>query len=68
MTDEIRAAVIAVAQSLLPALVLLGVLDWTEDQIAAVMLVVVNAITLGFLLVKTGQGETLRGGSGGPVL
>lgn len=50
-SEQIRAALIAMIQSLFPALVLLGIIDWTSDTIAAVMLVVTNAVTLGFLLL-----------------
>ena len=48
---QIRAAIIAVVQSVFPALVLLNVIDWTSDTIAAVMLVVTNVVTLTFLLL-----------------
>lgn len=50
-SEQIRAAIIAVAQSLFPALVLLNVIDWTSTTIAAVMLVVTNIVTLFFLLL-----------------
>lgn len=50
-SEQIRAAIIALAQSLFPALVLLGVIDWTSDTIAAVMLVVTNLVTMFFLLL-----------------
>ncbi len=50
-SEQIRAAIIAMIQSLFPALVLLGVISWTSDTIAAVMLVVTNVVTLGFLLL-----------------
>lgn len=49
-TDKARAAVIATIQSLLPVLILLGVVNWTSDQVAIVMLFVTNAVTTGFLL------------------
>lgn len=54
--NQINAAVIALIQSLFPALVLLGVIDWSSDTIAAVMLVVTNTVTLiglFFALSKT---------------
>jgi len=44
--NQINAAVFAVVQSLIPALILLGVLNWTPDTIAAVALVVSNTLTL----------------------
>lgn len=49
-SEQLRAAVIAFVQSLLPFLVLVGIISWTSDTIAACMLVVTNATTLGFLL------------------
>lgn len=52
-SEQVRAGIIALIQSILPALVLLGVVDWTSDTIAAVMLVVTNAVTLTFLLLPT---------------
>ena len=54
-SEQIRAAIIAVIQSLLPALVLLHVIDWTSDTIAAVMLVVTNTVTLFFLLLPNAE-------------
>ena len=50
-TDKIRAAIIATIQSLIPVLILLGVVNWSADQIAIVMLFVVNAVTTLFLLL-----------------
>ena len=50
-SEQIRAAIIAVIQSLLPALVLLNVVHLTSDAIAAIMLVVTNTVTLAFLLL-----------------
>lgn len=44
--NQINAAIFAVVQSLIPALVLAGVLSWTDTTIAAVMLVVSNTLTL----------------------
>lgn len=50
-TDKIRAAIIATIQSLIPVLILLGVVDWTSDQVAIVMLFITNAVTMLFLLL-----------------
>jgi len=50
-SEQIRAAIIALAQSIFPVLILLGAIDWTSDQIAAVMLVVTNFLTVFFLLL-----------------
>jgi hypothetical protein len=44
--NQLNAAIFALVQSLCPALVLLGVVDWTSDEQAIIMLVVTNAITL----------------------
>lgn len=50
-SEQLRAAFIAVIQSLLPFLVLVGVIHWTSDTIAACMLVVTNVVTTLFLLL-----------------
>ena len=55
MNDQVRAAVIAVAQSLFPVLILLGVLDLDDTQIAAIMLFITNSLTLVMLAFKKGQ-------------
>jgi len=44
-TNAIVAAVIATVNSIFPFLVLIGVLDWTPDQVAGAYLVVSNAAT-----------------------
>ena len=50
-SEQLRAAIIAFAQSLLPFLVLVGVITWTSDVIAACMLVVSNSLTMFFLFL-----------------
>lgn len=50
-SEQLRAAFIAIAQSALPFLVLVGAVDWTSDTIAAAMLVVTNVTTFAFLLL-----------------
>ena len=45
MSNELRAAIISVAQSVFPLMVFLGV-DLSDDAIAAIMLVITNTITL----------------------
>lgn len=55
MNDQLRAAIIAVAQSFLPLLVLLGIVELDDTQMAAIMLFITNAVTLGALLMKQGQ-------------
>ena len=55
MTDLHRAAIIAFVQSLFPVLILLGVIQLTDQQIAAIMLAVGNSLTLLMLVWKQGQ-------------
>jgi hypothetical protein len=45
MSNELRAAIISVAQSAFPVMVFLGV-DLSDAAIAAIMLVITNTITL----------------------
>lgn len=54
-SNAIAAGVIATIQSVLPFLVLVGVLDWTSDTIAACMLVVTNLVTTGGLIFAQKQ-------------
>lgn len=57
--NQINAAVFAVVQSLIPALILLGVLDWTADTTAAVLLVVTNTLTLvGLIFAQSPKTNT----------
>lgn len=55
MNDLTRAAIIAFAQSVFPVLVITGIANFTEEQIAAIILLISNGITLGALLWKEGQ-------------
>lgn len=55
MNDQLRAAIIAVAQSFFPLIVLLGIVSLSDTQIAAIMLFITNAITLVALAAKKGQ-------------
>ena len=55
MTDLHRAAIIAFVQSLFPVLILLGLIQLSDQQIAAIMLAVGNSLTLAMLLLKNGQ-------------
>lgn len=57
MNDELRAAIIAIAQSLFPVLNLTGILELTSDEISIVMLFITNIITTVFLFFKKGQEE-----------
>lgn len=50
-SEQLRAAVIAVINSLLPVLVLTGIVSLDEDAQAGIMLAVTNAVTLFFLLL-----------------
>lgn len=58
MSNQLRAAIIALAQSAFPVIVLLGV-DLSDDAIAAIMLVITNAITL-IALVFPGPEEVVE--------
>lgn len=49
MTNQQRAGIIAFAQSLLPVLILAGIVQLNENQISIVMLCVTNAVTLAAL-------------------
>jgi hypothetical protein len=55
MNDATRAALMALAQSILNLLVLLEVLDLDGGQLGAVNLVLNNAVLLFALLYKKGQ-------------
>lgn len=57
MNDNLRAAIIALAQSLFPVLVIAGVLALDETQISVIMLFVTNAVTVIALALKNGQEE-----------
>ena len=48
--NALVAAIIATVNSVFPFLVLVGVLDWSADTIAAAMLVVTNTVTMGGLM------------------
>lgn len=47
--DMMRAAIIAMIQSLIPVLIILDLVDWDDNQVATIMLFVTNAVTLAFL-------------------
>lgn len=52
--NVIIAAIMAVVNSVFPALILLNVIHWTSDQTAAVVLVISNTLTLiGLLFAST---------------
>lgn len=55
MNDTIRAAIMAVATSLVPTLVLLKVIDLDETQVAGVNLFITNVVIMAALLYKGGQ-------------
>lgn len=55
MNDKFRAALIAFVQSLFPVLILFGVVEFTDTQIASIMLAISNGLTLAMLLWKNGQ-------------
>lgn len=56
MSNGIRAAIIALAQSIFPVLILAGV-DLSDEAIAAIMLVITNAVTLIALLLPAESGR-----------
>lgn len=56
--NNIAAGIIAIVQSLLPFLVLIHVLHWTSDTIAAAMLVVTNIVTTAGLIFANKQTAT----------
>lgn len=58
MSNRIRAAIIALAQSAFPMLILVGV-DLSDEAIAAAMLVITNTVTLIALLFP-GPAETAQ--------
>jgi hypothetical protein len=45
MTDQQRAALIAVISSFFPVLNLIGIVDLTSDEISILMLFITNALT-----------------------
>jgi hypothetical protein len=53
--DQTRAGFIALVNAVVPTLVLLGVVDWTSEQVAGVMASVVAGTTFLGLLFKRGQ-------------
>lgn len=55
MDDRLRAAIIAFIQSTFPVLVLLGIVQLTEVQVAGIILVLSNALTVFMLVFKKGQ-------------
>lgn len=55
MNDMQRAAIIALVSSAFPVLQLAGILSLTSDEIAAVMLMITNGMTVLALFVKVGQ-------------
>jgi hypothetical protein len=61
MNDKTRAAIVGFLQSLFPALVLFDIAHVTDVQVAAVMLVVNNGLTLVMLFWKNGQGVDQAG-------
>lgn len=57
MSNQLRAAIIAVAQSAFPVLILIGI-DLSDTAIAAIMLVITNTITLLALIFPGAAGPT----------
>jgi len=55
MNDKLRAAIIAFVQSVFPVLEIAGVVSFTGDQVAVIMLCIGNFLTLAAFLFKSGQ-------------
>jgi hypothetical protein len=52
--NQLNALIFALVQSLVPVLILTGVVSWTDTTIAAVMLVVTNTLNLiGFVFAQS---------------
>ena len=58
MNDVTRAAILAFIQSIFPVLQFSGAVSFSGDEVAAIMLLVGNALTLIFLVVKAGQSSS----------
>lgn len=57
--NKLNALVFALIQSLFPVLILLGVIDWSSDDQAVVMLVVTNVLNLvGFAFAQSSSTNT----------
>jgi len=57
--NQLNALVFALIQSLFPVLILLGVIDWTSDEQAVVMLVVTNVLNIvGFVFAESPATDT----------
>ena len=56
MNDNLRAAIVAFLQSTFPLFVLFDLAEFSDVQVAAVMLAVNNGLTLVMLFWKSGQG------------
>ena len=61
MNDKVRFAIVAVFNSVIPLLQSFGVVSFTGDQVAQIMLVVNNSLGLIMLFWKTGQGVDQAG-------
>lgn len=48
-------AIVALIASIPPALVLFGIVDWTDDQISGLMLIVNNAALLAGTIIARGK-------------
>ena len=58
MGDVNRAAILAFIQSIFPVLQFSGAVSFSGDEVAAIMLLVGNALPLIFLVVKAGQSSS----------
>lgn len=57
MNDVTRAAILGFVQSIFPVLQIAGVIDFTGEQVAAIMLSIASGLTLFALVYKKGQSE-----------
>lgn len=66
--NALRAAVIALIQSIFPVLQVLGIAHFSGDDIAVLMLFVTNAVTLFFLVYKGAPQEVAVVGGAGLII
>lgn len=55
MNDKLRAAILATIQSAFPVLQIAGVVSFSGDQVATIMLLISNVLTTAAFFYKSGQ-------------
>lgn len=55
MDDKKRAAILSFAQAVFPVLQIFGIVTFTGDEVAAIMFLINQGLTLAALFIKTGQ-------------